>query len=269
MSLFTVLGASGFIGQRLSAYLKQQGHDVQTPPRDISHLRDMELGHVIYCIGTTGNFRQYPQKAVEAHVGKLQDVMEGAVFDSWLYLSSTRIYGGLPADVLAQEDSTLPLRPSADALYDLTKLLGEAICLGRDNPAVRIARLSNVYGQGQSRNTFLGAVLRDVIQNGHVKIGEDAQSGKDYISVDDAVFFLKEIALKGSKRVYNVASGTVVRHGQIADVIRQSGKEVTFAEGGVCRSFAPIDNSRLVSEFGAPKGNILNDLPLLLSPVSI
>jgi len=265
MSLFTVLGATGFIGRHLAEYLRGQGHSVYLPERDCPHLRGKPLGHVIYCIGTTGNFRQNPQAAVDAHVNKLYSLMEGAEFDSWLYLSSTRVYGGLHATARANEETPLPLLPSSDKIYDLTKLLGEAICLGKECATIRVARLSNVYGVGQSPSTFLGAIQQDLARAGSVIIGESPLSQKDYLSIKDAVFFLSQIALNGKERLYNVASGQSVSHEQLAAALRKCGKSVEFSKEGALRRFPEVDIARLSAEFGCPQQNILQEIPEILS----
>src|SRR5579863_10465781 len=90
---FTIFGGSGFIGRHLSEYLRHQGMEVNTPGRGSDVPRGEKLGHVIYAIGLTGNFRQRPDAAIEAHVCLLQRMFSQADFDSWLYLSSTRVYG--------------------------------------------------------------------------------------------------------------------------------------------------------------------------------
>ena len=56
MSQFTVLGARGLIGSRLAASLARDGHEVCTPLRD-DDLTSRSLGHVIYAIGLTSDFR--------------------------------------------------------------------------------------------------------------------------------------------------------------------------------------------------------------------
>lgn len=268
MSTFTVLGATGFIGRHLVAYLQREGHTVQTPDRDAENLLGVELGNVIYCIGTTGNFRQYPQAAVEAHVSKLLSLMKGADFESWLYLSSTRIYGGLPEGSEAREDVSLPVLPSADSLYDLSKMLGESFCLSQTGPSIRVARLSNVFGVGQSPSTFLGSVLRDLADKGSVTIGESRLSEKDYISIEDAVFFLSQISLRGKERLYNIAAGYSVSHEDLAEAFRRCGKTVTFAENGSVRRFPKIDISRLSGEFGGPRRGLLQEIPEIISKLS-
>src|SRR5215472_2089070 len=68
MSGYTVLGASGFIGQHLVRYLRQNGETVWTPPRDAPEIYAQDLGRVVYCIGLTGDFIERPLDTVEAHV---------------------------------------------------------------------------------------------------------------------------------------------------------------------------------------------------------
>lgn len=261
---FTVLGGAGFIGGHLVRHLRQQGHEVLTPPRSVASLRGEKLGHVIYAIGLTGDFRTRLKETIEAHVDVLQRLMDGADFESWLYLSSTRVYGGLAKDQKATEDAVLSLKPSLDSLYDLSKLLGEAICLATGNAKVRIARLSNVYGAGQSEHTFLGSIIRDAATRGKVSIGEAPGSSKDYISVSDVAGYLAKIAAQGTERLYNVASSRPVTHQQLADVIRKCGCPVEFVTGAPVRAFPALDTARLVSEFGHPAHSVIEDIPALI-----
>ena len=263
---FTVLGSTGFIGRHMTQHLRAQGIDVETPPRGAG-LKGKNLGHVIYAIGLAGTstFRRQPRAAVDAHVNILQRLLEETTFDSWLYLSSTRIYSGLPAGATGREDERVSIMPSADALYDLTKLLGESICLNDARDTVRIARLSNVYGAGQSQNLFLGAILASLQKTGEVTIQEGPLSAKDYISVTDVVKKLQAIALTGRERIYNVASGKNVTHQDIAAKIISCGKKVAFAPDGVTRIFPTIDTTRMVRDFGPTANDILTDLPLLLN----
>lgn len=264
---FTVLGSTGFIGRHLVMHLQSLGHDVLAPARDAQDLRGQDLGHVIYAIGLTGNFRQQPAETIEAHVTQLQRLMHGADFLSWLYLSSTRVYGGYDGTAAVREDARLTVHPGLDGLYDLSKLLGESYCLAQENSTIRVVRLSNVYGAEQSTNTFLGSVMRDLAQNGEVEIGEDAGSAKDYVAIDDVVSLLPEIAQSGKQRLYNIASGINTTHGALADIWTTCGYRVNFRENGEKRVFPPIDISRIQREFGASPRHITDDLPLLMQAV--
>lgn len=259
---FTVFGSTGFIGRAVTRYLIPAGHAVDTPERGAKPAEGANLGHVIYAIGLTGNFRTHPEAAIEAHVNVLQRLMTGAKFDSWLYLSSTRVYGAVGNDTV--ETAALSVRPGLDALYDLSKLLGESFCLAQENPAVRVARLSNVYGAGQSPHTFLGSVLASILETGKVTIGEAPLSAKDYVAVEDVARALEGIALNGKERLYNVAGGTATTHQALAEILRAQGHKVEFATGAVRRTMPAIDIGRLQKEFDFTPRNIIRDLPELL-----
>lgn len=255
---FTILGSTGFIGKALMGHLQRKGHEVETPDRNFPTLAGKNLGHVIYAIGMTGNFRERPDDAIEAHVTVLQRLIKGANFESWLYLSSTRVYGlGNTA-----ETTPISIAPNADTLYDLSKLLGEAICLSQKNAAVRVARLSNVYGIGQSEHTFLGSVLRDLKDKGKSIIGESPASSKDYVSIEDVTELLELIALDGKERLYNIASGTATTHQELANVI---GSAVNFSPNGVTRALPGINITRIQQEFGKTPRSLLDDLPTLIN----
>ena len=68
--------------------------------------------------------------------------------------------------------------PTSDTVYDLSKLLGEALCPSQPQATVRVARLSNIVGSGQSEHTFLGALLSEVRRDGHVVVREAPLSSK-------------------------------------------------------------------------------------------
>jgi nucleoside-diphosphate-sugar epimerase len=257
---FTVLGSTGFIGRTLTAHLRAKGHEVDTPDRNTQSLAGKNLGHVIYAIGMTGNFREHPDLAIEAHVNVLQRLIKDADFESWLYLSSTRVYG--MGDTL--ETTPVSVLPNADTLYDLSKLLGEAVCLSHKKPAVRVARISNVYGAGQSQHTFLGSILRDLKNGGKATIGEGKLSSKDYVSVNDVAELIELIALHGKERLYNIASGEATTHSALAEKIFTAGYSIDFAPEGKMRALPAINIGRIKQEFGRAPRSILDDIPTLL-----
>jgi len=260
----TVLGASGFIGRNLVRHLRELGYDVATPGRgDLADLGG-SLGHVFYCIGLTGNFRDQPLATVEAHAGLLAGLLERTDFDSFVYFSSTRIYAHASSLQETTEGAAIRVRPSADTTYDLSKMLGEALCLSLDRPQVKVIRLSNVYGPGQSDATFLGSLLHDLRTAGKVVIGEAADSAKDYISIEDVVDVAEKIARAGAHRIYNVASGRPVSHGEIAQAAMSAGLSCTFRPGGATRRFPAIDITRVTDEFAFAPRRLLDDLPALL-----
>jgi len=262
---FTVLGGRGFIGTHLAEYLRGRGHDVWVPTRGASETAGQKLGHVIYAIGLTGDFRSRPFDTIEANVGTLARLMHGADFDSWLYLSSTRLYGTGTGQPRGREDDPISMAPCADSLYDASKLLGETLCLSRPQQSIRIARLSNVYGAGQSRHTFLGAIMAELKDGREALIRESPQSCKDYIALSAVLPLLESIALHGQERIYNIASGRQLSHGELASRLGElTGVPLRFMEGAPQRVFAQIDISRIAQEFSFAPAHLLSDLEGLL-----
>ena len=263
---FTILGAGGFIGAALVTWLESQGRTVHAITRGSLQAllaARRPAGHVIDCIGLTGDFRVRPLDTAEAHVGLVARCLANLQFSSFLLLSSTRVYAR--ADT-AQEDVAISLL-SADPsdVFNLTKLAGEALCLACPRPEIRVARLSNVYGASMSAGTFLGQVLREGEATGGVVFHQSAASAKDYVNIAALVRLLPDIAVKGRSRLYNVASGRNTSHGIIAERLQQiAGWRTSFASGAPTVLFPQINTSRLAAEFGPVSGDLPADLRTLL-----
>src|ERR1700722_15401606 len=97
---FTIFGGQGFIGRYLVDYLRERYEDVGVASRGDDKLTN--LGHVIFAIGLTGNFRTRPFDTVEAHVSVLSQTLRQGEFDSWMYLSNTRVYSGLGGNAIGE-----------------------------------------------------------------------------------------------------------------------------------------------------------------------
>lgn len=265
-STFTVLGATGYIGSRLVAHLRAEGHTVWAPARGDAEVFARPLGHVMYCVGLTADFRTRPFDTVDAHVGLLAELLRRAQFDSLLYLSSTRVYMGAAS---THEDAPLSVMPSDPSyLYNLTKLTGESLCHASGRTGVRVARLSNVVGPGMDAAS--GNLVADLLhqaRGGHIVLRSDPQSAKDYVHVDDLLDWLPRIALAGRAATYNVASGRQTTHAQwLAWLQARMGCTVEVAAKAPLQQFPPMDVQRLQTEWGvAPRAVLADDL--LLHPV--
>ncbi len=263
--LFTVLGAGGTIGRALTEYLRGQKHAVQAvgrPDLPAFLVSGRSAGHVIDCIGLTGDFRSRPFDTTEAHVGVTARCLAGLSFDSFLFLSSTRVYAN---GVTTQESAALSCRPGDPSdLYNLSKLTGEALCLTDPRATTRVVRLSNVFAADPGPDAFLGQVLAEGRATGRVRFRQGAGSEKDYVSLDDVVRLLPAIAQQGRHRIYNLAAGTNVSHGQIAELLRaRFGWDVAFDPGAVDVRFRQMEITRLNAEFPPPLRNLLEHLATL------
>lgn len=256
----TVLGATGFVGRHLVRHLEQLGLDVLAPARDDLRIEHEDLGTVYFCIGLTADWRQQPHATVEAHVGKLAHVLDRCRFDALVYLSSTRVYKRVST---ADEAHALAVLPSdADDIFDLSKLLGEALAL-RD-PRCRVARLSNVTGDDLRSDNFVPSVIRDALA-GHVLLRTSLASWKDYVLVRDTVAALHAIGERGRERIYNIASGTNTTHGEIVDVLREvTGCRVEVAAGAPISGFPAIAIERARRDLGFVPQAMLAALPRIV-----
>jgi len=260
--VITVLGSSGFIGSHLVRYLRENGIEHQAPARH-ERLAGRDLGHIIYCIGLTGDFRERPLDAVEAHVSKLLETIRGTTFDSILYLSSIRLYRGSTG--VARETDELRFNPADfEDIYTLSKATGEAVVLAL-GPRGRVARISNVYGADQ-RESFLGTIIQEAIREGTITLRSSLESERDYISVDALVPILVRIATAGRHQLYNVACGENVTNREVtAAISKLTGCSVSVVPGAPTTGFACMDCSRIEEEFGFAAPRILDDLPRLVA----
>jgi nucleoside-diphosphate-sugar epimerase len=187
----------------------------------------------------------------------LSRVLARARFRSLLYLSSTRVYGGLDAGV---ESSALTVRPlDSSDLYNLSKLTGESLCLHSGRERVRVVRLSNVVGGDEPGSpNFLPSIIREA-RSGLVRLRTAPSSSKDYIHIGDVVQLLTAIALEGRHAIYNVASGHAITHALLLELLqRRFGCRVELDPNAPKVQFPRIDITRISDEFGFRPKNVLN-----------
>jgi len=247
--MFTIFGASGFIGSHLVAYLEAQGHEVYSVPREVQHIpRDKDLGAIIYCVGLTADYRGKPYQTVEAHVSLLSYILQNLNYSSLLYLSSTRVYQGSKE---GKENSDVTVNSShLGDIYNLSKLLGESICLNTTHKIVRVARLSNVFGKGMHRDNFLWDITRHAASNQQIHLRTSIQSEKDYISVGEAVPLLQQISTNGIHKIYNVATGVNTSTKQIIDILEKNYQfKLSIEPEAQMHCFPKIDITKIKTEF--------------------
>lgn len=262
---FTIFGARGYIGEALVQHLRKQGHQVQAITRDNWPEKGSQLGHVVYAAGMAANYRQNLTGTLQSQTILPTKLIEEMDFSSFLYLSSTRLYGGASS---TEEDAKLQVCPqNAEDIYNLTKATSECYLLAQDNPKIRVARLSNVYGQFKNTNSFLAAILWSAAQEGEVVFETDAASSKDYIPLDECLDRLAKIALTAEHRIYNVARGERVSHDQIARKLSDLGIAARFQKNAPLQSFPEINTAKMDAEFGAIKSNLIEKLPMLLEEI--
>jgi nucleoside-diphosphate-sugar epimerase len=249
MSLYTVVGAAGFVGSATAAALEADAHEVYAPGRGDPDLFRRELGRVIYCAGLTADYLARPFDTVEAHVTLLARLLQAGRFERLVYLSSTRLYDSQgPAG--GREDAALRLTPSEPRhLYDLSKALGENLCLTQGGGRCAVARLSNAFDWRPGAPGFLSEWLQRARRERRLSLDSAAGYVRDYIHLDDVAAALRAIADGGEAAIYNVASGENLSNGELAAVFERCGWSVTF-ERSVGPQAAPACAVERLAELG-------------------
>ena len=259
--MITVLGASGFIGSRLVKRLEMLEREHRAVRRDDA-LPSGSLGEVVYCIGVTADFRSRPLDTVEAHVCKLLEVLRVCDFESLLYLSSTRVYSG--ADSTSEETRVSIAPLDGSDLYNASKAMGESLVLNCGRNA-RVVRIANVYGSDFASDNFLSSIIRDAVVDKEIVFRTSADSVKDYISIENVVDGLIDIATNGKERIYNLASGGNISNGELAERLRElTGCAIQFSSAAPIVTFPPINIDRLRAEFDFQPSRVLDNMPQLV-----
>lgn len=254
---FTVLGSNGFIGSSLVYYLREKGMDCFTPDIRQQDITNEPLGHVIYAIGVP-NFMQRPFDAVNAHACALLKILRDAKFDSFLYLSSARIYNNSST----REDDNIVVNPGKiNDLYNISKVMGESLCLSSGRENVRIVRPSNVTGNNFASDLFIPSILRNAVDDGKILLHSSLKSEKDYVFIDDLVQIIPDISLKGKHKIYNVAYGKNLTSQEIiSEISRITGCKIDVEPDAREYSFPVISNERIVNEFEFKPSSIIPKL---------
>jgi len=243
---FTILGANGFIGSNLTNYLKTKNCEIFTP--NISEIQSENLGHVIYCIGITSDFRERPYDTVNSHVSLLNDFLKNRDFESFLYLSSTRVYMNSSS---TNEANSLIVNPNKfTEIYNISKIMGESICLSSKKPNIRIARLSNVIGKNFESDDFIFSLIHDAIKNKEILLHSQLKSEKDYILVNDVVEILYKISMSGKSKIYNIASGKNLSVEKIMELLKKlTSCKVQIDNNANLNKFKEINIEKIKNEF--------------------
>lgn len=255
----TVIGGSGFIGANLVARLRGWGWDCCVPGRHEMDSLHHHLGDVFFCAGLTADYATRPFDTVQAHVSLLGNVLQSGKFNSLVYLSSTRLYDS-SAVVEATETTPLVLDSTNPRhIYDLSKALGESLCIVAGGGRARVARLSCVYKDASDPDGFLPMLMRRVSALAQsdsdseqcLRMDTSASFARDYVAMEDVLDALVLIAIRGTHAIYNVASGQNVTNAELFRFIAErTGSQIEALRNDASGPSPRVSIKRMEEEFG-------------------
>jgi UDP-glucose 4-epimerase len=229
-----VIGASGFLGSRVTRHMREHGHDVVavTRPgrRERSALREVtpieadaggaEVRRLIDGCAAVLHFggvpdpdgaRRDPARAVRENVGTTLNLLEGCAEHGagLVYPSSVRVAVDPPPDP-----------------YALSKRLGEEACRIHGARAT-VLRLTSVFGPGQlvseGATGAIAAFAWRALAGEPIVIPGDPQRTRDFVYVDDFAAAVEQLLLDGRwNETLTVASGRATPLLEAAELVQQA-----------------------------------------------
>ena len=259
MARALIVGGHGFIGCCLAERLLDDGWSVVTldpakPVMDLTHerlerstnnatdKRSMEFqvssaDCVFHLAAHVGVDRTYGHVAhtIQEHLEIDHNVFEACLNykKPVLYTSTSEVYGKNP-NIPWREDADCCLGPSSRGRwsYAASKLIGEhlALAMHRDYDLnVRIVRLFNITGGGQSNRFVLPRFAQQAIKGEPLTIYGSGEQRRTFCSVNDCVDALVKLMIpRANGEIINVGTQREITVNSLAKMVLSYNKGGTF-----------------------------------------
>ncbi|MDC1006431.1 NAD(P)-dependent oxidoreductase [Candidatus Pelagibacter sp.] len=213
-----ITGGSGFIGSRFLEIAEKYQADVTKLNRNTLNgelLLNADTDFIVHLAGqkSLGLAAKQPVETLEAEFRMAISLLEAARLmenppRKILLVSSVGVYDG--EGKVSESDPNF-----VSSIYAASKMnienLGRAYAEEYGLPVI-IARLSNVYGPGQTKEALVPSIInqmnRNISESGKIMLG-NIKSVRDFIFIDDVVEGFIKLLLRptSSGEVFNVSTG--------------------------------------------------------------
>ncbi len=204
-------GAAGWIGQRLFKRLAQSGETPLALTGNILESTTFDTGFdcLIHLAGAMQpQFKADFSMALQTNLLGIQRALDACVRNGagLVFISTSGVYARNARGSLEEKDHLVhPPEP-----YGQSKWMGEQLCRlyhTRFQVPVRILRLFNVYGPGQTRALLIGYLTEEARANRPIRL-KSPHSQRDFIHIDDVVTAIQAAAGRfDGLETLNVGSG--------------------------------------------------------------
>ena len=257
---YTIFGHTGFIG---SFFKNKLFKEKLILPKKGQLIFKKNLGHIIYCIGSD-DWLNDSYNSYYANLGYLPEIINKNKYQSFTFLSSTRLYRNLKK---TDEDCSLIINPTnLDNYYNIKKICAESFLLSQKNSKIKIIRLSNIYGVSPNSTLVIPTLIMNAINKKKIRILINKKSSKDFLSIEDAFTIILKIIKNGKRNLYNVGSGKNITLQQISQKISlYTNCKVIYRNQKKIIKEPIINISKIKKEFKfKPSSSIVNDLSSLI-----
>lgn len=216
----TVIGGSGYVGRHVVNRLISLGVQVTAPRRGHElQLLGTDLGELFYCAGMTSNYAASPVDTVQVHISLIMSLLDSCKYNSVVYLSSTRLYDRQMVtfqknEAISENDFLIMNPKNLRHLYDLTKAVGENLCLHMASQKASIARLACVWDTSQTATGFIPSLVRqlqklssETSSESTISVNSTPNTSRHYIHVNDLVFAIIRMAFSEDReQIVSLAS---------------------------------------------------------------
>ena len=257
-NLFTIFG-QGFVGTNISIFLKKKKCKLFIPKKGKYKFKK-NLHNVIYCIGNQ-NWLKDLKVTYDAQLGLVPEIIFNNKFDSFTFLSTTRLYFANSEGKTSENDPININSNNKNFLYNSLKIAAENLCLTLNNKNIKVVRMSNLFGDNFTNQAYLLPTwIRNSIKNKKIDIYISKNSTKDFIYVNDAFDVLLKIIKRGKHRLYNVASGKNIKLFKILEEIKKiTNCKINYTHSSNVVKEPKINIKRIIKEFNfKPKNDLIN-----------
>lgn len=230
MSKIIIFGASGFVGQALTALLTKQNIPYAAPHSKTLNLTDPASSAAVGSLVEEGNSIIFlsaytPEKGTAdeltpKNISMIQHMLAGVKgknLAQFIYVSSDAVYP-MTADII---DEYTP--PCPYDLYGQMHLLREQYVRAAIAPEkLTILRPCAIYGKADTHNSYsINRFIRGAMTQKEIALFGGGEEFRDHLYINDFAAIIREAYRKRITGLFNVASGKSWRFADIAALLQK------------------------------------------------